>query len=564
MADPGPVSPLPILRPPPVRAAYGVPFSLLPYGRRDGYGRHPVEREIPSIVLENKHLRAEFLPSLGGRLWSLVDKSAGRELLFRNPVIQPANLALRDAWFAGGVEWNLGTTGHWPLTCEPLHAVRVGEGIRMYEYERMRGLILQIDARLAADVLLVGITLRNPQPHEVPVYWWSNIAIPETPATRVLVPASKADHYGYAQELTTIPFTQDDSVPARWRTAADYFFHVEGQPWIAAVDESGYGLLHVSTDRLSGRKLFGWGSSGPGGAHWQDWLSEPGSRYLEIQAGLARTQFEHLPMPAGATWTWTEAYGPCEPSRTAAVLPDHAEEWADLPAGEVLHQGSGWGALDRHAGGIPELAATPFPDTTLGPEQRPWLGLLATGRLPGEASCVVGPGWLRLLEDAEDRHGLYHLGLNRWASGDPAGAVRAWERSLDRHRDPLTLRAVAEASRIHGDDAAAAVLLLEAHALAPGLHPLTVETLTTLIAADRPGDALNLIDSLRSPDHGRIRLLEAQAALKAGDRDRAGRLLEGHLTVPDLREGEDSLDELWFAYHGADAELPAAYDFRMS
>ncbi|WP_344841667.1 DUF5107 domain-containing protein [Nonomuraea dietziae] len=51
------------------------------------------------------------MPGLGGRLWSLVELSTGRELLHRNPVIQPANLALRDAWFAGGVEWNLGTTG---------------------------------------------------------------------------------------------------------------------------------------------------------------------------------------------------------------------------------------------------------------------------------------------------------------------------------------------------------------------------------------------------------------------------------------------------------------------
>ncbi|GAA2793499.1 hypothetical protein [Nonomuraea dietziae] len=33
---------------------------------------------------------------------------------------------------------------------------------------------------------------------------------------------------------------------------------------------------------------------------------------------------------------------------------------------------------------------------------------------------------------------------------------------------------------------------------------------------------------------------------------------------PDLREGEDALDELWFAYHGEERDLPADYDFRMS
>ena len=58
-------------------------------------------------VLENDHLRATFLLELGGRLWSLLHKPTGRELLSVNPVFQPANLAIRNAWFSGGVEWNI-------------------------------------------------------------------------------------------------------------------------------------------------------------------------------------------------------------------------------------------------------------------------------------------------------------------------------------------------------------------------------------------------------------------------------------------------------------------------
>ncbi|GAA2793511.1 DUF5107 domain-containing protein [Nonomuraea dietziae] len=92
---------------------------------RDSYRRDPVEREVPAITLENEHLRAVF--PAGARRPPVVAGRAvhRRELLHRNPVIQPANLALRDAWFAGGVEWNLGTTGHWALTCDPLHAAWV-------------------------------------------------------------------------------------------------------------------------------------------------------------------------------------------------------------------------------------------------------------------------------------------------------------------------------------------------------------------------------------------------------------------------------------------------------
>ncbi|MFF1796422.1 DUF5107 domain-containing protein, partial [Kitasatospora sp. NPDC058263] len=202
---------LPILRGLPARTAddagatdpemrrnlgYGRPHTLLPYTRQDRYDRSRTTRELPTVVLENEHLTATFLPGYGGRLWSLVHRPSGRELLHRNPVLQPANLALRDAWIAGGVEWNLGTTGHWPLTCEPLHAVRTttADGtpvLRMYEFERLRRLVLQIDAWLPAGspVLYVHVSVQNPNDAEVPVYWWSNIAVPETGQTRVVGPA---------------------------------------------------------------------------------------------------------------------------------------------------------------------------------------------------------------------------------------------------------------------------------------------------------------------------------------------------------------------------------------
>ena len=105
--------------------AYGRVPSVLPYLQQSAYGRELVDLEHAVAVLENDRLRATFLLGWGGRLWSLVDRRTGRELLHRPATLQLANLALRDALFAGGVEWNLGLTGHTALTCEPLHAGRV-------------------------------------------------------------------------------------------------------------------------------------------------------------------------------------------------------------------------------------------------------------------------------------------------------------------------------------------------------------------------------------------------------------------------------------------------------
>ncbi|MGW2253976.1 DUF5107 domain-containing protein [Kitasatospora sp. NPDC001660] len=579
--------------------AYGVPRTLLPYTRQGGYGRDRAERELPCVVLENETLAATFLPSLGGRLWSLVHRPSGRELLHRNRILQPANLALRDAWLAGGVEWNLGTTGHWPLTCEPLHAARVTapDGtpvLRMYAFERLRRLVLRMDTWLPAGspVLYVHVAVHNPSPTETPVYWWSNIAVPQDRGVRVLGPVDHAFHCDYVSDLRRVPFPRvdgaDRSYPGRVPRAADYFLDIPRgeRPWIAALDETGAGLVQTSTARLRGRKLFCWGT-GTGGKHWQEWLSGPDSAYLEIQAGLARTQLEHLPMPAGATWRWTEAYGllqadpvavhgSWETARAAVgealnalVSPLHVD-LADALATEfgepeeLLAPGSGWAALETEAGALPASPLLPFGEPAAA--QEPWRQLLRTGALPvcdPPAEPVTGAHWRALLESgAADWHALYQLGLLRLAAGERDAAQEAFERSIAAQASPWALRALAV---LNPDRQAAADLMTEAHQLRPELLELTIEALEALGRAERPVQALALIEQLPPADraHGRIRLAEAQAAHASGDDDRVRRLLAEGIQVDNMREGELSLDTLWLAVHPG-TPVPPQYDFRMA
>lgn len=119
--------------------------SILPTQMRDGYGRERHLTDIDALVIENDRLRATVLPGLGGRVHSLHHKPTDRELLYRNPVVQPAAFALNGAWFSGGIEWNVGATGHTTLSCAPLHAARVpapdgGTMLRLWEWERLRDL----------------------------------------------------------------------------------------------------------------------------------------------------------------------------------------------------------------------------------------------------------------------------------------------------------------------------------------------------------------------------------------------------------------------------------------
>ncbi|MFM9372275.1 DUF5107 domain-containing protein [Streptomyces sp. Da 82-17] len=631
-AQVGPENPLPALRPPADahtvddRTRAGLPRdmarqigyeplrSILPVRRLDGYGRDRTELTLDTLVLENDRLRVTVLPGLGGRIQSLLHKPTGRELLYRNPVFQPAAFALNGAWFSGGIEWNIGATGHTTLSCAPLHAAPVPgpDGtpmLRLWEWERLRDLPFQVDLWLpdGSDFLYVGVRVRNPHERPAPVYWWSNIAVPEE--HRVLVPADEAWHFGYEHALRRVPAPVSDGVdrsyPLNGTYPADYFYELpDGERrWIAALDADGHGLVQTSTDLLRGRKLFLWGTAA-GGRRWQEWLSEPGGGgYAEIQAGLARTQLEHVKLDAESEFSWLEAYGPLAAdadrvhgtdwaaartevsARLATALPrpgvDAAyEAWltrADTPPGERLATGSGWGALELLRTGL-ELPGTPFPESTLGPEQAPWTELLRGGALPPTTApdaphgpTPVGRAWRDMLETAPaDPATEYHLGVAQWHAGDRAQAVRSWERGLQHApHDWQLLRCLAVADAQAGqreraaERYAAAFDGLGAEDSSPAAVALAGEALEALLDAGRTPAARTVWDRLppRIRARGRFRFLLAQLLLAEGDTAGARAVYDEGFEVADLREGAEGVGNLWQRLTGEPP--PPPYDFRM-
>ncbi|MBY8887658.1 DUF5107 domain-containing protein [Streptomyces sp. PTM05] len=577
------------------------PRTLLPVRRLDAYGRRRVATEFDALVVENDRLRVTVLPALGGRVHSLLHKPSGRELLHRNPVVQPADFGLAGAWCSGGIEWNSGATGHTTLTCAPVHAARVpapdgGEMLRLWEWERLRDLPFQVDLWLpdGSDFLYVGVRVRNPHQHTVPAYWWSNAAVPETEGLRVLAPADHAlrcgDHHGTRRVDLPRDGGTDITYPTRSLHAADCFYDVPAaaRPWIAALDADGRGLVQTSTAALRGRKLFVWGT-GPGGRRWQEWLTEPGTGgYAEIQAGLAPTQREYVHLEGGAELSWLEAYGPLAADPAAvhgtdwtaaraaagdaleAALPGaevdaaHAA-WlpqADVEPKEVLATGSGWGALEVLHDGF-ELPGTPFETALLGEEQRPWERLLHTGTFPESSPgrpaapgpTLVAPHWRELLEAAEAGPLTeYHLGVAQWHAGDRAQAVRSWERSLRHAETWWTLRclAVADAEAGHAHRAAdrhAAAFRLAAEAGDRAGAALAREAVPALLAAGRADEAQRVLEALRPADRerGRMRLLAARVLLALGRARDARAVFDEGFEVEDLREGEESLHETWDA-----------------
>jgi hypothetical protein len=588
-------------------------FRVLPYRMQDQYTRQHRPIEFQSIVLENEILKAVFLPQLGGRLISLFHKPFARELLHRNPVFQPANLAIRNAWFSGGIEWNIGQFGHTFTTCSPIFAARItgsqGEpGLRLYEYERCKGLFWQIDLYLpsGSPLLFAHVSVVNPNPAPASMYWWTNVAVNETPDVRVLAPARQAIYvnfsrsgmgYGYS-ELPGLPSLDgvDGTYSLNSNFANEFFFQCDEteQPWEAALDQQGRGFVEVSTRRLKYRKLFAWGRHA-GGRHWQEFLSQPGQAYLEIQAGLAPTQLHGLPMPAGATWDWTQAFGCLDADPHKVHSPDWETAWqaadqavrfalpqdrmeqienecrclAALPPEAILSNGSGWGALEirrRQAGqGATRVPASfVFPDSTLGPEQEKWLALLNTGRLEQPARTdaagewLVQAEWQSILEKSLARpenqnwFGWLHLGVMRLENLDEAGAEAAWQASIQLQPSALAYRNLAVLAQRQSKPELAlgyyhrAWQLAAANSSANLIQSLAVEYLQALCADRQFGLAKEIMATLSGEMHDsdRIQILSGRIALETGDLDTVEKVLQREYTV--IREGEVELTNLWF------------------
>ena len=594
---------------------WGFPPSLLPYRFQDGFNRVRNPRAFQAAVLENEHLRVVFLPELGGHLWSLFSKDSGQELLSSNPVFQPCNLALRKAWISGGIEWNFGWTGHWPLTCSPLFAARrtLPDGtpeLRMWEFERVRRMPVQIDAWLpsGSKALFVRSSIHNCNAEMTPVYWWTNIAARQQSGTRVLVSADETILYNYlagAMGACRLPKNGDEEItyPERMRGSRDFFFRVpasEKNPWEIALQPDGHGLFQTSTSRLRGRKLFRWGIQ-PGGQTWQRYLCTPD--YIEIQAGLARSQSHHLPMPAGETWSWVEAFGEVLPGPDAfsddwsvaraagekavrALIPgdkidkllEESNGWANEPVrdAEIFRLGSGWGALEarrRAAVGpaFPGLPGIAFPKSSCGDDQVPWLslhdgGIVARREVTEEPGAFGTVEYLPALEASFGLPGgrnwlsLFHYGVILWQAGRDADAAKAWADSCEAEENAWARRCLGTAQRLRGENEAGRENLIRASRLLPSLVHLPREALSALVEDELYGDALAYADSLGDVIRGdsRIRLLRARSLMLLGRLDEAEKIVVETTPPADMREGESMTSELWIELQARKDGLVAA------
>jgi hypothetical protein len=558
--------------------------SILPYQVSDDYDRDLKQGTLNVLVIDNGCLRAVVAPSLGGRLLELKDLSTGRDLVFRNPVFQPANLAALNAWFSGGIEWNGLVPGHTPFTCAPVFAgVREtprGPILRLYEFDRIVEATWQVDLFLPEDstVLFAHGRLVNPSDEARLAYWWTNVATPMSPGTRVLSPTEYSiEHIWPGNNLGRCDVPRSDrdaSYPENWENATSVFFRAPSAPrlFIASVDGEGYGLGQCSTKEMGGRKFFYFGSA-VGGQNWMDYLSKAGEgKYLEIQSGIAPTQNQRFALGPREEREWTEAFMPLQLGGAAhepdyrmatehaadtmgAVLPAHELEQVDaflreqvrLPV-EVRHStGAPWGGRQERLIGKPLAAGLDFSEAT----SSGFWDDLANGEAVAESN----------LQDVPDGIALSSLWLDRIKTSAPnwVGELTLATAALDRNdretarehaARSLALKPSWAAHRLEAllspDPGTTASSYLRAWSAGGAPPELAVEIAQYFSSAGLSVELKAFIDALPSHirDHERILLARAVVAANDGDFGELERLLFDR-PFATIREGETLLSDLW-------------------
>ncbi|MBR5508292.1 MAG: DUF5107 domain-containing protein [Clostridia bacterium] len=566
--------------------------TLLPYLIQDGYDRDKKEKEFDVAVLENEYIKAVFIPELGGRLWSIFDKKKGKDLLYVNPVFQPCNLALRNAWFSGGVEFNIGIRGHNPLTCSPLWCAvdkyENGEVLRLWEFERKRGVVYSISAYLPDDspVLYIKCKIENKEKETKDMYWWSNIAVPEENGTRIVVPASECflTHYygddGYLIDKIPVPIfnSNDISYPINVVNSRDFFYKIPESEykWIASPDKDGFGLLQCSTEKLFGRKLFVWGMS-RGGRHWNEWLSKENSAYVEIQAGLTNTQFELIPMDGGTSWEWIEAYtaldlpkekvhgeyGKAVDSITEYMLskvgnPDEMtfpDEKMRIST-EIIFKGSDWGALEEMARGekISDICDFLKSDDE---ETKIWTNLLETNTFLAPPvtdepkSYGKGKFWLEKLQKLNNKNwfSYLHEGIIKFELGDKEGAKESFEKSLASKENPWAFSCLSLFFKsMEKDTEKAKEYILSALMLKNDNLSILKEVALQFISYGSDKEWLEIYNDLGAElkENGRLKMYTAIAYLNLDMLKESADIINENFVMSDIREGELSVSHYWF------------------
>jgi tetratricopeptide (TPR) repeat protein len=274
---------------------------VYPYPFLDSLGNRRSDKTWKAVYLENEYLKLTVLPELGGHVYGIFDKTLNRDILYSNPVMKYAMVALRGAWVSGGIEWNF-PDGHTLTTVSPIDYVTRVEAdgsvaVAVGDTERVQGMqwVVILRLRPGTRVLESEVTLNNRQVVPGRYWYWSTAGAPAAADLRFNYPMREAYPHAF---WPVFKFPIEKGVDIGKFSEVPNFLSLfardsKSNYFGIYYEQSDWGVVHVADHReLPGKKTWTWGTDDNGDI-WVDKLTDGGGQYVEFQGGRFETQMEH-------------------------------------------------------------------------------------------------------------------------------------------------------------------------------------------------------------------------------------------------------------------------------
>lgn len=308
----------------------GTNKNIYPYHTFDGYSLAARKQQWKVIKLENDYIEVYVLPQAGGKVWGAVEKSTGKEFIYRNEVMKFRNIAMRGPWASGGIEFNFGIIGHSPATANPVDYITKENSdgsvsCFVGNMDLPSRTQWRVEIRLPKDKAYFETRALWNNPTALPqsYYNWMTGAAVVTDDLEFFYPGNQAlEHNGAANPW---PVDKEGHNMAQYRNDAfgsHKSVHIVGEynDFMGGYyHKSEFGFGHWALyDDMPGHKLWLW-SQAREGAIWEDLLTDKDGQYMEFQAGRGFNQYaasefrspiSEMTFPPNLTDRWKEMWFP--------------------------------------------------------------------------------------------------------------------------------------------------------------------------------------------------------------------------------------------------------------
>ncbi|MHC4572262.1 MAG: DUF5107 domain-containing protein [Planctomycetota bacterium] len=282
----------------------GAKKTIYPYPFLDNLTDIRESKTYNAIYLENQYVKISFLPQLGGRLFTALDKTNNYNFFYRQHVIKPALIGMLGAWISGGIEWCVfhhhRATTFMPVDFSLAENPDGSKTLWLGEIERRHRMKWIIGATLYPDKSYLEVTVKifNRTPFPNSFLYWANVAVHSNPDYQVIFPPStEFATYHAKNDFAHWPIAEETYRGVDYTGVDLSWWNNHPKPisffaWNLKEDFSGgydhgkkTGVIHIGNHHIvTGAKLWEWGP-GPSGRMWDKILTETDGPYAELMVG---------------------------------------------------------------------------------------------------------------------------------------------------------------------------------------------------------------------------------------------------------------------------------------